>query len=220
MASGMDTGDGLGQHADRDGIEPALERVRTKLLDLSARNRLLNFRHPRRSSVRFVEAVPNHVYSALLDGSELELLAIKEPTQVQLAKMLPDWERADPPPAERWARAIGISTDFELPRSVPDSGAKPSLQTLLYAKDFDAVLRNVRSTARTAIEESGVNMLYLALGFLEWVDDAASSASYQAPILLVPILIDRGRVNHDTGALRYRISYSGEDIVANLSLRE
>ena len=35
-------------------IAAGLSRVRNRLLDLTARNRLLNFRHPRRSSVRIV----------------------------------------------------------------------------------------------------------------------------------------------------------------------
>jgi very-short-patch-repair endonuclease len=202
------------------GIESALERVRKKLLDLSARNRLLNFRHPRRSSVRFVGAALNDVYTALLEGKDIELIAIREPTQVEIARHLPDWDRVDPPPAERWATVIGLDTSFELPTKSKGNEPKPALQTLLYARDFDAVLRNVRSAARTAIEESGVNMLFLALGFIEWVDEQSNNPPYHAPLLLVPLVLERRALDSTTGAQKYRISYSGEDIVANLSLRE
>jgi very-short-patch-repair endonuclease len=201
-------------------IEPALERLRKKLLDLSARNRLLNFRHPRRSSVRFVEAVLDDIYGALLDGKDIEVIAIKKPTQLEIGRKLPDWLRAELPPVELWAKAIGVDTNYELRIDGGQPVTRQVLQTLLYTADFDAVLRNVRSAARTAIEESGVNMLFLAMGFLEWVDKESNNPPYSAPLLLVPIVLERGKLDNATGAQKYKISYSGEDIVANLSLRE
>lgn len=104
--------------------------------------------------------------------------------------------------------------------SVPDKHRDHHIQTLLYPKDLEASLRAVSSAARTAIEESGVNMLYVAFGFLEWSESEHSERSFLAPLILLPVTLERGRVDLATGTYVYEISYSGEDPTTNLSLRE
>ena len=66
-------------------------------------------------------------------------------------------------------------------------------QTLHYPDELDARLRKIRAAGRTAIEESGANMLYLAFGFLEWRDQQTSKP-YQAPLLLMPVDLEREQV--------------------------
>jgi hypothetical protein len=48
-----------------------LEKIRTRLLDLTNRNRLLNFRHTLTSSLRVVDADLNDVFLRLLEGEKL-----------------------------------------------------------------------------------------------------------------------------------------------------
>jgi len=45
--------------------------------------------------------------------------------------------------------------------------------------------------ARTSIEESGANTLYLGLGFLRWYESESSERPRRAPLLLIPIVIER-----------------------------
>ena len=50
-------------------LAEALNKLRTRLLDLSARNRLLNYRHPKRRSIQFVDEPDlNLVFTRLIDG--------------------------------------------------------------------------------------------------------------------------------------------------------
>ncbi|MDN5934051.1 MAG: DUF4011 domain-containing protein, partial [Pseudonocardia sp.] len=51
-------------------------------------------------------------------------------------------------------------------------------------------LRNLAHKARTIVEESGANNLYLALGTLEWQFDARTLRS---PLILVPVVLTAGR---------------------------
>ena len=46
----------------------ALEQLRKKLLDLMARNKLLNFRHTKRSCLRITDELPDQLLEVLLDG--------------------------------------------------------------------------------------------------------------------------------------------------------
>ncbi|HBL87326.1 MAG TPA: AAA family ATPase, partial [Alcanivorax sp.] len=62
--------------------------------------------------------------------------------------------------------------------------------------------------------------LYLAFGFLEWYENSNSDNARIAPLFLVPVRLHKGRLNPDTRTYEYTLSYSGEDIIPNLSLRE
>ncbi|WP_092472891.1 DUF4011 domain-containing protein [Desulfotruncus arcticus] len=46
--------------------------------------------------------------------------------------------------------------------------------------------------AKTAIEEQGVNILYLSFGFLKWKEINESEQIITSPIVLVPVIL-RGR---------------------------
>ena len=56
-----------------------LERMRLRLLDLTNRNRLINFRHTKRSSLQIVDAVPESVFRQLADGDEFSIVPVPDP---------------------------------------------------------------------------------------------------------------------------------------------
>jgi hypothetical protein len=68
--------------------------------------------------------------------------------------------------------------------------------------------------ARTFIEEQGVSILYLALGFLKWYEAPSSDKARFAPLLLVPVDLER-----PSATSRFRLKFREEDIVTNLSLQ-
>jgi len=85
------------------------------------------------------------------------------------------------------------------------------LQTEEEEDKLQSRLLNTYYFARTSVEEQGVNILYLALGFLHWNDGEAERA---APLLLVPVFLERSSAQE-----RFRLRYSGIEIGANLSLQ-
>ena len=46
----------------------SLESVRKKLLDLTGRNQLLNYKHPKSSCVRIIDELPDQIYAELQSG--------------------------------------------------------------------------------------------------------------------------------------------------------
>lgn len=48
----------------------SLESIRKRLLDLTGRNSLLNFKHPKTSCIRIIDEAPNQIYYELLDGKK------------------------------------------------------------------------------------------------------------------------------------------------------
>ena len=88
-----------------------------------------------------------------------------------------------------------------------------ALQTRYDKPHLDTRLRNTFREAHLWIEEQGVNILYLALGMLEWYEADTSTDRRQAPLILIPVELSRS----DARA-RFTLRFAGEDIAANLSL--
>jgi len=73
--------------------------------------------------------------------------------------------------------------------------------------------------ARTALEETGSNILYLTLGMLTWYPEANQTQQLQAPLLLVPVKCLHQRLS-GYPIYEYWLSYHDEEIEVNPSLVE
>ncbi len=89
------------------------------------------------------------------------------------------------------------------------------LETRLGPDGLQKRLLKLAREARTAEEEQGINVLYLALGFLTWFEDKTSSVKREAPLVLLPVELVRN-ARTSTYDLRAR----EDDIVTNLPLQE
>ncbi len=89
------------------------------------------------------------------------------------------------------------------------------LQTRLGPDALQKKLLKIAREAQTAEEESGVNVLYLAMGFLTWYEDKASSLPREAPLVLLPVELVR---NARTSTFDLRVR--DEDVLTNLPLQQ
>jgi very-short-patch-repair endonuclease/DNA polymerase III delta prime subunit len=175
----------------KDTILSKLEASRQELLDLGMRNPLLNYKTPSSKGIHVVEEQSVAIYDILVkEGRSMSFL----PTTVK------DQTNEDPSPANE--------TDVEDP--IHDS----KLQT----NDNETVLlkrlSNTFYAARTSLEEQGVNILYLALGMLHWYESDSSQEERRAPLVLVPVQLDRTSVRERT-----TLKYTQDEIGENVSLR-
>jgi len=212
----------------------SLDNLRRRLLDLTARNRLLSFTHGRQGNDRIIDELPDKLHRMLLSEDELRFQAIPDPTREQLIQF--GYIEIDPetgldtrakkdPTATEWARLLGFETSYALPLPIIDEGIRAKhqdkvIQTLMFPSEMETRLRGLRNRAETAIEETGANVCFIAFGFLEWFESPDSDKARHAPLLLVPVRIAKGRLNPANGTYNYTIAYTGEDILPNLSLRE
>jgi Protein of unknown function (DUF4011) len=185
--------------------EIGLDRIRTRLLDLTNRNKLLNFRHSNASSLRVVDVSLDSVFTRLRDNDKLAFMPVPEPEPSG---------NGDSPTAKDYADELGWNTGFDLDES--EVGNPHALPVLHYHEQLDTVSRKIATAARTAIEESGTNMLYLVFGFLEWYESDDSKQPRLAPLVIVPVTIERS--GGKGKAVDAVLEYSGEDLETNLSL--
>ena len=199
-------------------VQTGLEKIRTRLLDLTARNKLLNFRHPKTSSLRFVDTTLDSVFQHLIEGNAIPVEPVPEPDGGARGSTDPfeltESGEEEQIPAKDYAAELEWTTDFDL-----DSPEQPPrMRVLAYQDDLDRTAKKITTAARTSIEESGANMLYLCFGFLEWRDSEAVQPSH-APLLIMPVTIEREKAPRNRGWV-YQIQYSSEDLATNLSLVE
>jgi very-short-patch-repair endonuclease len=221
----------------------AIERLREKLIDLSASNRLLNFRHGAgvsgsQSVLRLVGKSPNQLFARLQDQKNFIVQPVSAPSERELRDFyrepgsIPGLESENErnrarPDAARWAKYLGWDVDYELPVETDEAdgeGRRESgrIRTLLFPEQLEARLRRLRSNARLAIEESGSNMLFLVFGFLEWVEKSGGKPGedrrpYLAPLILLPATVET--TTSARGIRSFAISWTGEDFQPNLSLK-
>lgn len=211
----------------------SLEAVRKKLLDLTGRNQLLNYKHPKASCVRLIDELPDQIYEQLQNGKVFNFIPVPDPTEKQL--LAEGYLREDPeeglvevkpyPTAEQWAKYHNLNTSYELPDPQSAAGGEKrhsdlDIQALMYASELEARLRTIRGKAETAVEESGTNILYLVLGFLEWYETPESDVKRLAPLFTLPVRLDRAQLDRSQGVFRYAISLKDEGMLTNITLKE
>ena len=100
------------------------------------------------------------------------------------------------------------------PSDAPKKSAD-ALRSTLAADEMSRRLRELYRLAKTDLEESGVNALYLALGFLKWRPKGANAKDYRAPILLMPVELTRRSVREG-----YSVSRLDDETALNATLVE
>lgn len=158
--------------AEGKPIPARVQRWKNSLLDLSLRNRLINFSD--RGAVRL------HVPPARL--GDLEDL-VNSGRQVQLASS----DAYD----NVYRHRDGIQRAADLPEAVLGEAltAKASVFTDLSDEVFVQRLRSLAYKARTVEEETGANNLYVTLGTLVW---NLEGRELRSPLVLVPVHLKAG----------------------------
>jgi very-short-patch-repair endonuclease len=243
--------------ADDAGVVPSdaahhsavLQRLRRRLLDLTANNTLLNYRHPKSSSLRIVDEVPAQVFERLVDNGHFSFAPLSEPPEERRGSGGPESHEQllldashDPrarasaerraSQARREARRLqraaelGVNPSFDLPKvaiSRQVSHQDSKLQTLLFPEELEEQLRKMQRTATTSEEETGANRLHLLCGFIEWSEAGYGTeerVTRLAPLVVVPVRLQRRDVDRATNTYRYTLERTGEDWSANVTLQE
>lgn len=159
-----------------------IQRWRNHLLDLSLRNRLINFRAKGRTVPLTVPDLP-----ALEDALANEKAFIIDPRSQQ-----------DPAFLLQAMREGHLHAD-------------------LTVSELQKQLLEIYRTVRLSIEETGANLLHLALGTLVWYESDSSDAAHRAPLILLPVKLTR---TTSKAGYQYKLSLTEEPLRPNITLLE
>lgn len=171
-----------------DTPEGRLSSWKSKLLDLTLRNRLLNFKSTK-STLQFIAPSLSRLEDALSDGSEFKI------------RPLPGiMDGNDPRSGKVHASKSG--------RTALDDMALEALENKEFLANvgqdaLDGNLLSIFNAARTGLEEGGANTLFMAIGILEWTEAEKAETKHLAPILLVPVTLQRQSVRSGFRLIRH-----------------
>jgi very-short-patch-repair endonuclease/flagellar biosynthesis GTPase FlhF len=159
-------------------IDQKIKLWSSKLIDLTKRNRLLNYKEYKRSTLK-LEMSAEELWQKLVDD-ESELRFDAKLTQNE-QKRLGVLER---------------KTQEENNASEEEIEEHKSLIALREKRRSQAIiLETIRKNNRTANDEYGFNISFAALGFLHWHEDEHSKEEIVSPIVLIPILVERKSIS-------------------------
>ena len=145
-----------------------------KLLDLTTRNRLLHL--PERSKqVPLVCPNPEALEDLLAAGKTIRI------------SPFPDLEKGGRDSA-LYAQQNQEELNAQYAR---EALAANEVLSSLPQRKLEAELIDLYRKAKTDMDEGGANTLFLALGFLNWKKTADDTRSYRAPLILLPVKLQR-----------------------------
>ncbi|MGH7945171.1 MAG: DUF4011 domain-containing protein, partial [Opitutaceae bacterium] len=180
---------GLGDREFVDPLAPSangpskpsnrIDQWRSRLLDLSLRNRLLNFKETK-ATIRILSASPEHV--------EDELAAERELSLQPKPKLMSEEDPRHAATYTKQQRTDALSDHLR------DELKHGRLRTGLDEPEHARRLTELYRAARVALDENGTNTLFAAVGLLEWRETEHSDRVLRAPLLLVPVELKRKSV--------------------------
>lgn len=186
-----------------------LDKWADLLLDTGKRNNLINFKDTRVSTVEVLLPSSDALFAKVEGAASFEVYdpqIIEDDDNLEessgSAQQSSDaLETLNPPKNERdvfWARYAGK--------------IKRQNQILLYNPTTSPItaVKNIHKKAREFIEETGVNVAYMAFGFIHWKESDSSGLVFRAPILLVPIQMEQASALEP-----YIIKSTEDDIIVN-----
>lgn len=197
-----------------EGTLPLIEKIkraRLELLDLSTRNRLLST--PRSGKARTIEVV-NEIATAMY-----QTLVIDEKrftfSPGRTERSPAEGDTHDETADEIHTDELLTQPEIELDEHGRVAGHWDSnLATRMTSAGLQKRLLDLYIDAKTLQEEQGVNILYLAIGYLKWRDLNTPQIDRYAPLVLVPVLLERSNAGE-----KFHLRWSSDDIQANLSLQ-
>lgn len=158
-------------------IPPRVQRWKNQLLDLSLRNKLINFTESGTVALAVPDGALPHVEDVLNAGKAITLLPSDGHDHIQ--------------------RARGVQFGAHLPQDqLHEFLDKNQVFTPVNSDSYLTRFRGLAYKAKTIVEETGANNLYLALGSLNWSvapKQGGPRRAVKSPLILVPVTLVAGR---------------------------
>ena len=173
-----------------------IERWQRKLLDLSLRNRLLNYRDSKQTVPLRCPSVAD-LEDELAGGKKFRGFSLNDNDPIGNRKVSPE-------EAQRIEERV-----------ILDAFERGQVVVPLTGREMNNRLLTLYRRARSDMQEGGTNTLFLAAGFLRWKKTEGDTRAYRAPLILIPVSIERRSAQSP-----FRIAHHEDDVRINSTLLE
>ena len=163
-----------------------LDRWASLLLDTGKRNNLVNFKDTKASTVEIILPNPEDLFERVESSVSFEVFDPKIADDED-EDYTSDQSSDDSEEDEKKKKQDKLNRQDYI--DTYGSRIRKNNQILLYNANVSPVnaLKNIDKKAREHLEETGVNVAYIAFGFIHWKERADSAYVFRAPILLAPV---------------------------------
>ncbi len=182
----------------RELLVQELEAARKRLLDLNLRNRLLNYKFSKVKTIDFENCSIESLLKKLIEEKKISFRS----TGLQNAK--DELEDQD----DIWIDPF-INDDRE--ESKADGSV---IYVNIKKEDIQSKLHRISKLADSFFDEQGYSILFVALGFIHWIEPKTNSIQ-KAPLILVPVELKRSNIGKP-----YRLHWTGDELITNVCMIE
>ncbi|MDR1538045.1 MAG: DUF4011 domain-containing protein [Clostridiales bacterium] len=174
-------------------LKRKVDSWKNQLLDLTKRNKMINYRESKRTTLKILEPKFTELFNRLAVSEE------------ELTFQSPIDKNSD----LRMFSILSLLEILSYPISVQDGDIKAEGSLI----ERRIALSNLRSKSKLARDEQGTNILFLSFGFIEWKEDNSANAQVlKSPLLLMPVSLKQASIKAPYTLLRY------DDIEVNPTL--
>lgn len=204
-------------------IAASADNWKRKLLDLTKRNRALNFKPTKVSTIVILDEQPAEIFRQLfLREQEMRFKAAPEPAEEPARDESPlaaqeNAEQRTPisPDGEEEIESVALDFAPYDATALDERHTDKWLQTASSPEALDKSLRRLDEQARLTLDEQGVNTLFLALGMLHYTESDDSAVPFRAPLVLLPVKLTRA-----SARAGYVVRATDDDPLVNPALAE
>lgn len=175
-------------------LEKKISHWKQQLLDLSKRNRMINFKESRLSTLKLTAPDCTDLYHRIVDREE----------ELSFKRVIDETSNSK----------VGAVISLLATLNEPIKVAVGDIGTNVSVTDMQKALKNLRSKAKLSLEEQGSNILYMCVGFIEWSGNKNNYKTKSvSPLILVPVTIQMSALNAPYTLKRY-----DDEVVLNPTL--
>ena len=186
-----------------------LDRWASLLLDTGKRNNLVNFKDTKASTAEIILPNPENLFERVESSASFEVFDPKIADDED-EDYTSDQSSDDSEEDEKKKKQDKLNRQDYI--DTYGSRIRKNNQILLYNANVSPVnaLKNIDKKAREHLEETGVNVAYIAFGFIHWKERADSAYVFRAPILLAPVTF-----SNDSAVDPWFVKMTDDDVVVN-----
>ncbi|MBQ4875703.1 DUF3320 domain-containing protein [Pseudoalteromonas luteoviolacea] len=190
-------------------VEQKLESARLELLDMGLRaNPQLNYRSNSKA-IDIIDEKSEQIFELLVEKEKaMSFLPLPKAYQKNISDddkrtFFQSDDDTELPPLDLYLEQQKGESRFN----------DKYLQTGFMPAKLDKALLKLEADAHTMLQEQGIEVMYLALGFLQWDEPSNTRVSRYAPLILVPVKLTRSSARDS-----FKLKYTGEELGSNLTL--
>jgi len=180
-------------------VDIVFDKWREKLLDAGKGNRLINYKESQRRTIDILVPDIENVFLKISNGETLSFFDVDEYIRSKKDSELLNEDELNDKAISKFDKITKQQIIDELSTKIKNN------QVLSFKKGFtlQKILKFIRKIANDSISEKGINILYMAFGFLKWKEKESSDIIYSSPLVLIPITIDNDSSNSPFTVCQY-----------------